>query len=201
MMKNIPIALIFSRVLIGVVILLLALFAVAHAQAYIISLIVIGLLTDIFDGIIARHLNISSVKMRRMDSNVDMFFWICIVISAYILSPAFFHTNWFKLVILIAFEATSYAFSYIKFKKEVATHAIGSKAWALVLFATLIQLVATGNSITLFNICFYLGLLTRLEVILMLIVIKKWTNDIPTLYHAFRIRKNKPIKRHKLFNG
>ncbi|RKR83595.1 CDP-diacylglycerol--glycerol-3-phosphate 3-phosphatidyltransferase [Mucilaginibacter gracilis] len=200
-MKNIPKALILSRIFIGVVILLLAIYAIPHFRAIIITLVAVGLLTDIFDGIIARQLKISSVKLRRMDSNVDMIFWVCIIVAAYVISPLFFRENWLKLCLLIGFELVSYVFSYIKFKKEVATHAIGSKLWALVLFATLIQLIAVGNSVILFNICFYLGLLTRLEIILMLIVIKKWTNDIPTLYHAFRIRKDKPIKRHKLFNG
>jgi phosphatidylglycerophosphate synthase len=196
-MNNIPKALIYSRIVLGVIILLLAIFPVIHFRAIIIALVAIGLLTDIFDGIIARRLNISTVKLRRMDSNVDMFFWVSIIIACYIISPNFFQDNWLKLSILISLEVVS----YIKFKKEVATHAIVSKFWALVLFATLIQLIAVGNSVILFNVCFYLGVLTRIEIILMLIVIKKWTNDIPTLYHAFRIRKEKPIKRHKLFNG
>ena len=200
-MNNIPKALILSRIVFGTAILLLAFYPVPHFRAIIITLISVGLLTDIFDGIIARKLYISTVNLRRMDSNVDMFFWLCIVLACYVISPAFFQQNRIMLTILILLEAASYVLSYVKFKKEIATHAIGSKLWALVLFATLIQLVATSNSIVLFNICFYLGVLTRLEVILMLIVIKKWTNDIPTLYHAFKIRKNKPIKRYKLFNG
>lgn len=200
-MRNIPRNLIYSRIAVGIIILLLAIFPVKHSSAIIINLIVLGLLTDIFDGIIARHLKISSVRLRRMDSNVDMFFWIAIVVAAFIISPAFFKHNWIKLVVLIGFEAITYGLSFIKFKKEVATHAIASKLWALVLFATLIQLIAVGDSVILFNICFYLGVLTRLEIITMLIVIKEWTNDIPTVYHAFMIRKEKPIKRHKLFNG
>jgi len=200
-MKNIPKVLICSRIALGMIILLLAIFPVAHFRAIIIALIAIGLLSDIFDGIIARRLNVSTVKLRRMDSNVDMFFWISIIVACYVINPIFFQHNWLKLAILIGIEALSYIFSYIKFKKEVATHAIASKLWALVLFATLIQLIAIDDSVILFNICFYLGVLTRIEIILMLIVIKKWTNDIPTLYHAFRIRKEKPITRHKLFNG
>jgi CDP-diacylglycerol--glycerol-3-phosphate 3-phosphatidyltransferase len=200
-MRNLPKLLIYSRILIGAAILLMAVFPFAHYRGFIITLIVIGLLTDIFDGIIARHLKISTVKLRRMDSNVDMIFWICIIIAAAAIAPAFFRQNWIKLLILISLEAISYTFSFLKFKKEVATHAIGSKLWALVLFATLIQLIAMSDSVILFNICFYLGVLTRLEIIAMLIIIKEWVNDIPTVYHAFRIRKNKPIKRHKLFNG
>lgn len=200
-MKNIPRNLIYSRIAIGLVILLLAILHVKYSGVVIINLIIIGLLTDIFDGIIARQLKISSVELRRMDSNVDMFFWGCIIVAAYIITPAFFKHNWIKLALLVGFEASCYVLSYLKFKKEVATHAIGSKIWVLLLFATLIQLIAVGNSLILFDICFYVGLLTRLEVITILILLRKWTNDIPTIYHAIRVRQEKPIKRHKLFNG
>jgi phosphatidylglycerophosphate synthase len=200
-LKNIPIALIYSRIFIGAAIVLLAFYKPGHYVSAIISLIFIGLLTDIFDGIIARQLKISTTKMRRLDSNIDMVFWLCVIWASYILSPAFYHTNFIALAILIGTELACYVLSYIKFKKEVATHALSAKAWALLIFATLIQIIATSTSGTLFMVCFYWGIISRLEIIAMLIVIKKWTNDIPTLYHAFKIRKGKPIKRLKLFNG
>jgi phosphatidylglycerophosphate synthase len=170
-------------------------------RAIIIALIVLGLLSDIFDGIIARRLNISTEKLRRMDSTVDQFFWLCIVVSAYIVSPVFFKDNLVAILILLALEATCYVISFLKFKKEVATHAIASKIWTLFLFATLIQVIATGNSVLLFYVCFYLGVISRLEIIFILLILKDWTNDIPTVYHAVLIKKGKPIKRHKLFNG
>lgn len=200
-MKRLPILLIYSRILIGIIILLLAIFHPLYYRSIIIMLIVVGLLTDIFDGIIARQLKISTTKLRRMDSNVDMVFWAFIITASYTISPQFYTNNYIQLIVLIALEASCYLLSFIKFKKEVATHALSAKVWALLLFATLIQIIATGNSVVLFGFCFYWGLLSRLEIIAMLIVIKKWTNDIPTIYHAFKIRKNKPIKRYKLFNG
>lgn len=200
-MNRIPLALIYSRLVLGVLIDLLAWFQVSYYRDIIISLIAIGLLTDIFDGIIARKLNISTTKLRRLDSNVDMFFWIAIVAASYIISPVFYKTNYIKLALLIGLEALCYLISFIRFKKEVATHALSAKLWALLLFATLIQLIATNRSVILFNICFYWGIISRLEIIAMLLVIRQWINDIPTIYHAFKIRKNKPIKRYKLFNG
>ena len=200
-MKNIPIALIYSRIFIGFAILLLAFYTPMHSVAYIIGLIITGLLTDIFDGIIARQLKISTTKMCRLDSNIDMVFWICVIAASYVLAPDFYRSNFVELAILVTLEACCYVLSYIRFKKEVATHALSAKAWALLLFATLIQVIATGTSGALFVLCFYWGIISRLEIIAMLIVIKKWTNDIPTIYHAFKIRKGKEIKRLKLFNG
>jgi phosphatidylglycerophosphate synthase len=201
-MKNkIPIILIYSRLVFGVLIILLSIFKPEFYRATIIVLVALGLASDIFDGIIARRLSVSTPQLRRMDSGADQFFWLCIVGGAYLVSPDFFKTNLFFIILILAFEAACYALSFIKFKKEVATHAIASKIWTIFLFATLIQVIASGNSVTLFYICFWLGILTRLEIISILIILNSWSNDVPTVYHAVLIRKGKPIKKHKLFNG
>lgn len=200
-MKKIPLLLILSRVLFGIAIIALSLVQSLHFRNIIIVLMIVGLLSDIFDGIIARRLNVSSPTLRRLDSGIDQFFWLCIVAGCYITCPQFFKDNMLKICILIAMEAGCYAISYIRFGKEVATHAISSKFWTLILLATMIQVTATCSSVILFNICFYLGIATRMEIIGMLLIIKQWTNDIPTIYHAILIRNGKEIKRHKLFNG
>jgi len=200
-MKKIPSLLILSRVLFGIAIIALSLVQSLHFRNIIIVLMIVGLLSDIFDGIIARRLNVSNPTLRRLDSGVDQFFWLCIVAGCYITCPQFFKDNMLKICILIAMEAGCYAISYIRFGKEVATHAISSKFWTLILLATMVQVTATCSSVILFNICFYLGIATRMEIIGMLLIIKQWTNDIPTIYHAVLIRNGKEIKRHKLFNG
>lgn len=200
-MKKLPLSLIYSRIGFGVVIILLTISKPVYFKYWIISLIIAGLLSDIFDGIIARRLGISTQKLRRLDSSVDQFFWLSVLASAVIISFPFFKSNVLLISIVIILEGVCYGISFIKFRKEVATHAIASKIWTLVLFATLIQIIATGNSAWLFIICVYLGIATRLEIICMILLIKSWTNDIPTVYHAILIRKGKPIKRHKLFNG
>jgi len=201
-MKNkIPLILIYSRIVFGSVIIMLSIFKPEFYRGIIILLIVTGLLSDIFDGIIARKLNISTQKLRRMDSTVDQFFWLCVIAGAYLISPTFFKDNLVLIIIMLTLEAACYLLSFIKFKKEVATHAISSKIWTLILFATLIQVIATGNSIILFYTCFYMGLATRLEIIFILLILKEWANDVPTVYHAILIKKGRVIKRHKLFNG
>jgi phosphatidylglycerophosphate synthase len=201
MKYKIPLILIYSRILFAALIILLAIFKIDYYRDVIITLIILGLLSDIFDGIIARKLNISTQKLRRLDSSVDQVFWVATLVSTYIISPIFFKTNLVLILIVILLEVACYTISFIKFKKEVATHAIASKIWTLVLFATLLQVIATNNSIVLFYICFSLGVITRLEIIFILFILKDWTNDVPTVYHALLIKKGKEIKRHKLFNG
>lgn len=200
-MKYIPLALIYSRLFIGFGIILLSVFHVAHYPFFAITLLSIGLLTDVFDGIIARKLNISSEKLRRLDSSIDQVFFISVAVATYIQCPDFFKTNLIKLIILGAFEAATYLLSYIKFKKEIATHSIGAKIWTLSIFATLVEIMVHCESVVMFEICFWLGLLTRLEILAIIFTLKKWTNDVPTIYHAIKLRQGKEIKRNKLFNG
>jgi len=73
-MKKIPFLLIYSRIVIALVIIFLAWLKVDNYSFIITILILVGLFTDIFDGIIARKLYVSTEKLRIWDSNVDMFF-------------------------------------------------------------------------------------------------------------------------------
>ncbi len=201
MKKQIPIALIYSRLLLAAVILLLSIQQPLHYRLIINILLITGLLTDVFDGIVARKLNISTVKFRRLDSIVDQVFWISALIAAYFICEDFFKTHTVMLFLLLAAEVMTYGVSYIKFKKEVTTHAISSKFWTLTILATLVQIISSCDSSWLFMTCFYIGIVTRLEIIAILLLISKWENDIPSIYHAIRIRQGKAIRRNKLFNG
>lgn len=201
MKSKIPGSLIFSRLIIGFIIIFLSVIKIENYQIITVILLSIGLLTDIFDGIIARHLNISTQKLRRLDSTVDQIFFISVGVAAYIQCPDFFKTNAYKIIILAGSEALIYLVSFLKFRKEVATHSIGAKIWTLFLFGTLIQIILQCQSVILFNLCFWVGLLTRAEIIAILFILKTWTNDVPSVYHAIQLRKGKTIKKNKLFNG
>ncbi len=199
--NKLPVLLIYSRIAIGGLIILLSLSHILHHQLYVVILFAIGLLTDIFDGIIARQLNVSTPLLRRMDSSADQVFFISVAISTYLLCPAFFKVNALPIIILLGAEGLAYLICFLKFKKEIATHSIGAKIWTLILFATLIQIIWQCESGLLFSLCIWLGVFTRLEIIGIILILKNWTSDVPSAYHALLLRQGKEIKRHKLFNG
>ena len=199
--NSIPISLIYLRILIGIVLLVISVLHIECSVFIPVSLFTIGLLSDVFDGIIARRLGISSEYLRRMDSAADQVFWVLVATSVVITFPDFLKDHWIKLVLLIAIESLIYAVSYAKFGKEVATHAISSKIWTLIMFATLVQVMIIGNSNVLFEICFYTGILTRIEIVVILLLLRNWTNDVPSVFHAVRLRQVRVISRNKLFNG
>ncbi|MFD1469111.1 CDP-alcohol phosphatidyltransferase family protein [Hymenobacter caeli] len=200
-MKHAPVILIYSRLVIGSLLVFLSWLKLESFPIVAIVLISIGLLTDVFDGIIARQLKVSTEKLRRLDSTVDQIFWLLVVGAVYLECQSFFELNALKLLVLLALEVATYAICFIKFRKEIATHSWGAKLWVLISFATLIQIITTCKSGVLFNICFCIGVVSRIEIIVIILILKGWVNDVPTFYHALLLRKNKPIKRHKLFNG
>src|SRR5215475_8317570 len=151
--NRIPIALIYSRLFIGLALIVLSVIEISNYKTAAIILLSIGLLTDIFDGIIARRLNISTQKLRRLDSTIDVVFFISAGVATYLQCPTFFQANTFKLTTLLGFEGLTYLVSFLKFKKEIAIHSIGAKIWTLFLFATLVQVISTCQSVILFNIC------------------------------------------------
>jgi len=201
MWRKIPITLIYLRLVLGLVVLLLSMWVVSGYKWFALSLLTIGLLTDVFDGIVARRLHISTQRLRRLDSTVDQIFFITIALATYLQCPDFFYTNKLQLFVLLAAEGLAYGVCFWRFKKEVATHSIGAKIWTLFLFATLVEVILRCQSTFLFQCCFWIGILSRAEIIAILCVLKTWANDVPTLFHALKLRQGKAIKRHKWFNG
>lgn len=197
---KIPQILILFRFLLAPIIVLLAYFLKDEARILILILMFLGLLSDIFDGIIARKQNISTVNLRRLDSQVDLVFWIVIAISCYLLNPEIIQKNKIGIICIFIMEAICYLTSFIKFGKETCTHAFISKIWGLLLFATFFSIIGFGYGGILLSITIVWGIISQLDVILIILILPKWQNDIPSSYHSNLIRKGIPFKKSKLLN-
>lgn len=197
---KIPHLLILFRLLLAPIILLIAHFIGNEARVIILVLMFLGLLSDIFDGIIARKQNISSVKLRRMDSQVDLVFWVAIAFSCNILQPEVFENHKTGIILLFFMEAMCYLTSFIKFGKETCTHAFLSKIWGLLLFSSFVAIIGFQHYSILITITIIWGIISQLDVILIILILPKWQNDIPSSYHSFLIRKGIPFKKSKLLN-
>lgn len=200
-MHRIPFLLIYSRILLGIAIGVFAICKTSNFTTWIVLFMILGIITDIFDGIIARKLNVSSLKLRVWDSNVDQFFWLVTIASIFYLNLEFLKINYFWVGFVLLLEVIAYVVSYYKFGKSIATHSILAKIWTLTLLAFLIDLTLHSSSSTPFIICIGLGLISRVEIILIILSLYKWTSDVPSIFSVSNINKGIPIKRNKLFNG
>jgi phosphatidylglycerophosphate synthase len=187
---NIPQKLILFRFLLAPFILFLAFIYKEESRFIILILMFLGLLSDIFDGIIARKQNISTEKLRRLDSQVDMLFWLSIGISTWIIFPSLIADNKNGIIIIFIMETMCYTISLLKFGKETCTHAYLSKLWGLCLFTAFISLLGFNHAGFPLYLAIIMGLISHLDVILIILILPKWTYDVPSAYHAYLIRKN-----------
>lgn len=201
MRKHIPLILLYSRIPAALAMLLLAWWQPDGFRGYIVAILVYGVVSDFLDGFTARMWYISTESMRKADSNVDQLFWIAAMAATYLVAPEFYHTYLWYIITLAVLEALAYLISYIRFRNVVATHAILSKLWVVTMLATFIQVILTGQSGWIFMVCFWVGLVSRIEIIAIMLLLKEWVNDVPGIYQALQLRKGKDIKRNKIFNG
>lgn len=200
--SEIPFLLLYIRLLLGIVIIPLSLLPASVFSLIAVVVLGIGVITDFFDGYIARRLGVSTENLRRLDSTVDVFFFLGISLATGLHCPDFvFREKAAPLLLLIGSEAATYGLSFIKFRKELATHSIGAKIWTLVLAATLVDLLLDCQSGVLFDWMLWLGLATRLEIAGILLVLRVWTPDVPSIWHAVQLRRGKTIRRLTIFNG
>jgi CDP-diacylglycerol--glycerol-3-phosphate 3-phosphatidyltransferase len=198
---SIPYLLILFRFLLAPIILLISYFKTDSAAYIVLVLMFLGLISDIFDGIIARKMKIDTEKMRRLDSQTDLIFWLSISVSCYLIYPELIKENLIGVIAVVLMEAVCYGVSLIKFGKETCTHAFVSKMWGLTLLATFTCLLGFAYGGWMMKICIILGLISQLDVILIILFLPKWTHDIPSFYHAILIRKGIEFKKSKYLNS
>ena len=198
---NIPLSLIVFRFLLAPIIIGLAYYVGETSKTIILILMYLGLISDILDGIIARNQNISSEKLRRMDSQTDMLFWLSIGFATWILYPKLISENLIPIWSIIVMELACYAVSLIKFKKETCTHAFLSKIWGVTLLIAFTSLIGFNHAGIPFYSAIIMGLISHVDVILIILILPNWTHDIPSSYHAYLIRKGIVFKQNKYLNG
>jgi CDP-diacylglycerol--glycerol-3-phosphate 3-phosphatidyltransferase len=199
-MKQLPLVLIGFRFLLAPIILLLAYFGAQQSGTLIIVLMYLGLFSDILDGIVARKLGVASARLRRMDSQTDMIFWVSIGIATWMLFPELIRSHAASIVTIFIMEGLCYAISLLRFGKETCTHAFLAKMWGLSLLIAFTSLIGFNYAGIPFYTAIVLGIVSHVDRILITLILPRWTHDIPSAYHAYLIRKGIPFKKFKLLN-
>ncbi|MBO6200267.1 MAG: CDP-alcohol phosphatidyltransferase family protein [Chryseobacterium sp.] len=199
-MKKLPYILIATRFLLAPIIFLLAYLEIEEYRNLILILMYFGLFTDIFDGIIARKVGVSSEKLRRLDSQIDLVFWLSIGFATYFLNPEITQEHWKSITLIFIMEALCYIVSIWKFGKETCTHAWLAKLWGLSLLIAFTSLIGFSEAGWAFYLCVILGFISHLDVILIIMILPKWQFDVPSSYHAWKIRNGKMLKKSVLLN-
>lgn len=192
-MCHLPLALTVLRLLLGLAIVAIAL--VRPSPAAFAVCLTGGLLSDIFDGRIARRLGVATTALRRLDSVVDTAFYACAVAAVLVTTPGLLRPYVAPLIALLVLEVARYVYDLRKFGREASYHLWSAKAWGLLLFAGMSSLLvfrANGWPVAL---AIYWGIASDVEGLAISMTLREWRADVPSIWHARRIARGESRSR------
>jgi phosphatidylglycerophosphate synthase len=146
-----------------------------------------GLLTDAVDGFLARRLHAESKRGATLDSRGDMAVALSLPIGAFLLWPAMMRSLIpYIVVALVAYLAPIIA-GEIRYRRLPSFHTWGAKLCAINAGLSILVLFVTQNSLW-FKICIPLLVLESIEELIMIAILPRWHPDVPSLWHALRLR-------------
>lgn len=188
LLLRVPLLLTLLRAALAPVLVLLASYPSSAGFAL---CLVAAFLSDVFDGKIARRLGIATPNLRRLDSIADTIFYVAAVYCLWKLHREIILGNAVPLLVLLVLELARYVFDLLKFGKEASYHMWSSKLWGVFLFLGFFSALVFGKEGLLVHLAIYIGLLADLEGLAISFVLPYWKNDVPTIAHALKIRKER----------
>jgi CDP-diacylglycerol--glycerol-3-phosphate 3-phosphatidyltransferase len=147
----------------------------------------LAFLSDVFDGVIARRLNVVTPRLRRLDSIVDTIFYACVALVALRLYPAALEAHAKSIVALIALELTRYIVDWVKFRRVASYHMWSSKLWGLLLFIASFALLVFGRADWTLSVAIYAGIVADIEGLAISWVLSESRTDVASIAHALRV--------------
>ena len=193
--KKIPAALIAFRALMIFAVPVLGWY---RHGALLALVILLATLSDIFDGIIARRLGVSTTGLRKADSTVDLIFWLASMTALYFLRPDDVLRNFIIVWYAVVAEILEQLICWLRFHRMTATHARSAKFMGLCLLAGMIILALGGSSVIAFWIIGIGITVSVFDGCAIVVLLPYWEADVPSAWEAWRLRQGLPVRRHWL---
>ena len=184
MYTAIPYALITARLTLGPLILFGA--ARDWDGGTLVTLLTCGVLSDIFDGMIARRLGAATPALRQADSAADVVFWLFVLAAAQLNTSAIYPRHTILLTVLLISELACQALSLARFRRLPATHSYAAKAWGLMLFVGFALLLSDVSAAPYVALMLFTGVGVNLEILAILALAPTRPVDVPSLITLIR---------------
>ena len=160
-----------------------------HARILFGSILIAALLSDIWDGVLARRWQCTTARLRVADSAADTVFYLGTAAAVIICYPYVIRANRILLLALAAMEVARYCLDYIRFRKMASYHTYLAKAWGLLLIAASVSLLCFGRFPVLVTIALGWGVVCDLEGLAISMILREWAPDVKTLTRALEMRR------------
>ncbi|MBD2578304.1 CDP-alcohol phosphatidyltransferase family protein [Oscillatoria sp. FACHB-1406] len=158
------------------------------SQLFIVAFVA-AFLSDIFDGVIARRLDVSTAKLRQADSWADVALYACVSASALLVRPDAIAVFRIPLLTVVFVQLWWWVANLLKYGKPASYHTYSAKLWGLSLFIAAIALFGFHYSGVTLWLAIIIGILHTLEEIAMTSILPVWTHDVLSFKHALQLRQ------------
>ena len=183
-MHAIPVLLTSLRL--GLAPVLVALACWHPMPAAFVTILVVGLLSDIFDGVIARRLGIATPALRTYDSLTDVAFYAAVLVATWVLHGRALADQIPELALFLATEVACNAVSLVRFGTLPATHSYAAKGLGLVFFTGFALILGWGVVMPTFLVLMLAGVGVNAEILLILLFARTRPVDVKSVFHVNR---------------
>lgn len=149
--------------------------------------ILAAMLSDIYDGVLARRWGTDTENLRRWDTRADTLFYLCVFALAVMRYPEAFQHRWLMIAGLVTAETVQHVFAAVKYGRHASYHSIMSKIWGLMMAGSMIALLGFGVNNWFMDLTIIWGIYCNVQGLLMTLLLPTWHRDVPTLVHAWRL--------------
>lgn len=152
------------------------------------AIVLAALVSDIFDGVLARRWKTDTAALRLSDTLADTAFYLCVAVAIAFGMPAVWHQCRSGVLLVLGCEALHFAFDFAKFGRPASYHSYVAKTWGMVLAVAVVVTFATQHVSVWMSAALVLGVLSNAETLAMSLILPAWRRDVKTLVVAWRMR-------------
>jgi CDP-diacylglycerol--glycerol-3-phosphate 3-phosphatidyltransferase len=186
-MNRIPWLLVWFRLVLAPV-FPLGYFLRADHWVYVAALLA-GIISDVFDGVLARRWKCSTPALRRFDGNTDTIFYSSAGVIAAILHGTYLAPWRWAIGAMFLFMITQNIVNIVRYGRQPSYHMYSGKLWSIALVTVLIGLYVDRPSAWALDIMVALGIYNSSEDIIASLVLPTPMTDIPTVFHAIQMAR------------
>ncbi len=185
--RRVPIVLTRSRLVLGPLVLVLAVLRVSGIVMG--TVLVAALLTDIFDGVIARRLKIVTPELRVADSKADGVYTLCLISSVCIRRWDSVAASWIGVAIVALLELANTVIDHTKYGRASSHHAYSAKLWAASGCVMAVAILVFNRPQPYLKLAIALGILNNIEGLAMRAIMPSWAHDVSGIPAALKVRR------------